>query len=60
MYICMFYEFPDDNKQGILELKLFNIFCQWYFKWIIFVVEVLECMKKIFQECFLDDSVLDW
>ena len=26
MYVCM-YEFPDDNKQEILELKLFNIFC---------------------------------
>ena len=24
--VCM-YEFPDDNKQEILELKLFSIFC---------------------------------
>ena len=25
MYVCI-YEFPDDNKQEILELKVFNIF----------------------------------
>ena len=26
MCVCM-YELPDDNKQEILQLKLFNIFC---------------------------------
>ena len=29
MYVCI-YEFQDDNKQEILELKLFNIFCYLY------------------------------
>ena len=46
MYACM-YEFPDDNKQVILEPKLFNIFCSCTFKWPSnapspFAVEVLE------------------
>ena len=29
MYVCI-YKFQDDNKQEILELKLFNIFCYLY------------------------------
>ena len=27
MYACMYVRIPDDNKQEILEPKLFNIFC---------------------------------
>ena len=50
-------EFPDDSKQEILELKLFNIFFKCIFKWIIFVVEVLESTNKIFQIYFFDNSV---
>ena len=29
VYVCM-YEFPDENKQEILELKLFDIFLLVY------------------------------
>ena len=29
MHVCM-YEFPDENKQEILELKPFNIFLLLY------------------------------
>ena len=41
--VCMYF-FMNlvDNKQEILEPKLFNIFCYCTFKWIIFVVEILE------------------
>ena len=49
MYICM-YDFPDDNKQEILEL--FNIFSQC-----IFVIEILDSLNKIFQEYFLNSPI---
>ena len=60
MYVCMYvymYEFPDDNKQEILGLKLFNIFCYCTFKLNISVADILESMNKIFQEYFLDHPV---
>ena len=60
MYVCMYacmHEFPDDNKQEILEPKLINMFCYCTFKWITFVVEVLESTNKILQEYFLDIPV---
>ena len=50
------HEFPDDNKQRILEPKIFNIICEFALEGIIFVVEVLESKNKIFQEYFLDNS----
>ena len=51
------YEFPDDNKQEILELMLCSVFCLCSFSWIIFVVEVLQSTGKIFWEHFFDDQV---
>ena len=57
MHVHM-YEFADDNKQEILEPKLFSIFCYFSFKWIIFAVEVLESKNEIFEECYLDVPVL--
>ena len=58
VYVCI-YEFPDDNKQEILEMKLFSIFCQCTFKQIIFVV-VLKSMNNIFQNTFETIQFLDW
>ena len=39
-------EFPNDNKQEILEPKNFNIFYQCTFKQIILIVEVFKSMIK--------------
>ena len=49
------YKFLDDNKQEILEPKLFFVSVPW--NELFFVEEVLESMNKIFQEYLLDDPV---
>ena len=54
MYVCVCTII---SSYYLLELKLFNTFCQCTFKRIVFVAEVLEFMNKIFQEYFLDDPV---
>ena len=47
-----------DNKQETLEPKLFNIFCYCTFKWIIFVVEILEpTYEQNLLRIILDDLV---
>ena len=38
-------------------MKLFHVFCQRAFKRVIFAVEILESINKIFQEYFLDNPV---
>ena len=56
MHVCM-YEFPDENKQEMLEPKFFSNFFWCTFKWIIFFVEVLGSTNKVFVEYFLDYPV---